>query len=110
MDSSQLLGAYLRDAGHDGLELMCTSRGSMAHGTYVTPAWLQRGTLVVDLTAGQFPDAPGDVVVADPSPWHDSFEVVSVGLSDFREDRGHALEGFARLYARVCERLKARAR
>ena len=33
-------------------------------------AWLGRGTLVIDITADQFPDVSESVIVTLDSPWH----------------------------------------
>ena len=83
-DASLLLGAYLVDSGFSGFEYVCGERGSVVDNTWTSHAWLQSGELTVDITADQFEDAPGKVIVAAPSQWHEQFEVESTGPSDFR--------------------------
>lgn len=84
-DTSLVLCAFLADAGFDGFELICGERGSQEDGTYSSHAWLQRDQLVVDITADQFMDGPGPVVVAEGSEWHRGFYVSSKDIGDFRE-------------------------
>lgn len=83
-DTSLVLCAFLADAGFAGFELVCGERGSQEDGTYSSHAWLQRDKLVVDITADQFAEGPGPVVVADGSKWHRGFYVLSKDLGDFR--------------------------
>jgi hypothetical protein len=45
----------------------------------------KRDQLVVDITADQFADGPGPVVVVENSEWHRGFHVVSNDVGDFRE-------------------------
>lgn len=39
-------------------------------GALPSHAWLRFGTLDVDITAGQFADAPAPIVIAEVSAWH----------------------------------------
>ena len=84
-DTSLVLCAFLADAGFAGFELVCGERGSHEDHTYSSHAWLQRDQLVVDITADQFADGPGPVVVAAESEWHRGFYVSSKDVGDFRE-------------------------
>ncbi len=36
--------------------------------------WLEAGGLIVDITCDQYAEAPGPVIVAASSPWHDTFQ------------------------------------
>ena len=100
-DASLLLGAYLVDKGIGGFEYVCGERGSKSDNTWTSYAWLQRGNCVVDLTAGQFDDAPQDIVVADPSEWHSTFDFGRTQEADFRLWSGYGAEMLHRLYAQV---------
>lgn len=84
-DASLVLCAFLADAGFAGFELVCGERGSQENGTYSSHAWLQLDQLVVDITADQFADGPGPVVVAEDSEWHRGFYIASKDVGDFRE-------------------------
>ena len=46
-------------------------------------AWLQRGNLVIDISADQFEDQNSPVVVMRNSIWHEGFEGTSEGRADF---------------------------
>lgn len=96
-DTSLVLGAFLADAGFDGFELVNAERGSQGNGTYSSHAWLQLGQIVVDITADQFSDGPGPVVVGD-SDWHGGFRVSSKDASDFREYRPKEVTKLRALY------------
>ncbi len=75
-----MLGAYLNDKGIEGLQYICGERADIP-----SHAWLARVNLCIDITADQFSDAPGSVVVANPSPWHATFTWSTPNIADFRE-------------------------
>lgn len=100
-DAAQLLGAYLTDSGVHGFVYVCGSRGSKDDGTWTSHAWIERASLVVDITADQFPDAPTPVIVSDDSEWHRSFEAEELGPADFRQWRGSSISELGQLYARL---------
>ena len=83
-DASLLLGALLADHGLHGFKYVSAARGRIDDGTWTSHAWLASGSLVVDITADQFPDAPAAVIVARNSAWHDKFTVEKTHPSDFR--------------------------
>jgi len=83
-DVSLLLGAYLKDSGIADFEYVSGARGSHNDNTWTTHAWLVRGSLIVDITADQYEDAPGKIIVSEDSPWHRTFETESGQPSDIR--------------------------
>jgi hypothetical protein len=83
-DGSLLLGTYLKDRGFPDFEYILGERGNHRDNTWISHAWLGCGSLIVDMTADQFPDISVNVIVADPSKWHRQFSIVSKSLSDFR--------------------------
>lgn len=95
-DASSLLGAHLANLGIHGFEYICGHRGSHSDGSWRTHAWLHRDGLIVDLTADQFADAPGGVLVVRNSAWHKTFEWAEPSSADFRELDG---PGIYELYA-----------
>lgn len=108
-DTSLVLCAFLADAGFAGFELVCGERGSQEDGTYSSHAWLQRGHLVVDITADQFMDGPGPVVVAETSEWHPGFYISSKDIGDFREYPVEQVVKLHTLYHRLKMRIDASA-
>jgi hypothetical protein len=105
-DTCLLLGTYLEDqCGVPAFEYVSGERGSHSDNTWTSHAWLQRGELVIDITADQFADAPMPVVVASPSPWHHGFSVESSHPANLKAWYGPGTYDVLRLYARVCRML-----
>ena len=98
-DASLLLGAYLVDQGHTGFRYICGERGEMHGGTWTSHAWLANGPLIVDITADQFPDGPGAVIVSRRSLWHAQFEVEYGAESEFRRYSGPGVIHLHQAYA-----------
>lgn len=107
-DTSLLFGAYLVDHSITGFKWMSGCRGDVRDNTWTSHAWLQRGNLVVDLTADQFADAPAGVIVMCPSPWHAQFNGEERGSGDFR-DRSN-VDQLARLYRRLLQDIPSPSR
>lgn len=71
-DASVLLGSYLKDNGIDGFVLIKRRRGEGV--TLETHYWLERGDMLVDMTADQFEDVKEKVVITmTDSREHTSF-------------------------------------
>lgn len=66
-DTALLLGHYLAELGHGEFRYYLGWRDNTSH------AWLQSGSVIVDITADQFEDFADPVFVSDGSPWHESF-------------------------------------
>lgn len=100
-DTALLFGAFLVDHAIPGFKYICGERGSQADNTWTSHAWLQRNDLVIDLTADQFPDAPADVIVSNPSPWHMQFTTEPGQESDFRKWSGYGVDLLHPMYSKV---------
>ncbi len=99
-DSALLLGAYFIDSEVEGFVYVRAERWSDERNTDISHAWLARETLVVDITADQFPDGPDSVIVADPSRWHHTFQIKEdTEPCDFRSWSGLGIEPLHHLYA-----------
>lgn len=68
-DASQLLGRYLSDEGH-GEWMYTMGLGPEPRGTH---AWVQRGDIIIDITADQFDEIDEAVVVTRDWSWHAQF-------------------------------------
>lgn len=66
-DATLLVGKHLNVHGYGGFFYVVGFREGQSH------AWLQRQSLVVDITADQFEDQPGSVIVSSDSAWHRTF-------------------------------------
>ncbi len=101
-DAALLLGAYFADCGITGFVYVSGRRGSVERDTWTCHSWLARETLVVDIAADQFGDAPGPVIVADPSRWHNRWRMEDESHpSDFRDWSGRGIPELHSLYARI---------
>jgi hypothetical protein len=106
-DACLLLGALFADAGIEGFLYVCGERGTQIDRTWTSHAWLQRGDLIVDITADQFADAPRGIIVEEHSAWHAQFECEEPVDSDFRHWTGIGTYHLYGLYARVAKPLLA---
>lgn len=106
-DACLLLGALFADAGINGFRYVCGERGAQSDNTWTSHAWLQRGDLIVDITADQFTDAPAGVIISENSVWHAQFECEEPVDSDFRNWTGIGTYHLHGLYARVAKPLLA---
>lgn len=68
-DTSLVLGQVLDDHGIGGFEYVCGYKYK-DDGTSSSHAWLQKGPLIVDITADQFPEVLDAVIVSADSAWH----------------------------------------
>jgi len=90
-DVTLLLGAFLIEQGLEPFDYMLGERGSSSH------AWLQRGNLVVDVTADQFTDCDSSIIVADGSEWHRKFDGKRLHVADYHiyDERTRVILGSA---------------
>jgi hypothetical protein len=84
-DSALILGTYLEEQCALGdFEYVSAERGTRSNDSWTSHAWLRCGSLVVDITADQFADAPSGVIVAVDSEWHKSFQIVQCHTSNIK--------------------------
>jgi hypothetical protein len=100
-DTALVLGAFLVDKGIKEFLYVSGERGSQFTGDYTSHAWLARGNLVIDITADQFADAPGAVIVARHSNWHTTFSAHAPTVGDFRKYPVQQVIELHRLYAKL---------
>ncbi|HBC3375523.1 TPA: hypothetical protein KDX49_004807 [Vibrio parahaemolyticus] len=77
--TSTFLGTYLKEKG---LGIFDSYVADVPGGNH---AWLQKGDLIVDITADQFDHIKDPVIVSINSPWHLSLNAENQGNADFRE-------------------------
>lgn len=106
-DACLVLGTYLQDdCGFPEFDYVCGERGSHADNSWTSHAWLQRGALIVDVTADQFPDAPRAIIVEENPTWHQQFETEVLHPANLRVFNGNGVHELLRLYARISRTLK----
>jgi len=69
-DVAPLLGTYLNDLGYGEFQYMLGDYGSRKDNSWSSHAWIQSNSLVVDITADQFPDINEKIIVSKTSYWH----------------------------------------
>jgi len=75
-DTCLILGIYLHEVCEfPVLDYVTGARRSRADNALMSHAWLQLDAVIVDITADQFRDGPGPVLVTESSLWHGEFNV-----------------------------------
>lgn len=80
-DATSLLGHFLKAQGFGSFDHVSGRRYDGDRER--THAWLQRGDLIIDITADQFPEVDQSVIVANGSAWHETFETEVLHEADF---------------------------
>lgn len=109
-EAASLLGTYFIENGLVGFEYISGDRGSHesdAEMPWHSHAWIQRGSLIVDITADQFWEISESVIVTDSSPWHQMFEIEICGPADFRKYDERTVQRLLRPYAVLKSRADA---
>ncbi len=100
-DVTPLLGTYLIEHGFGPFDYVLGVREGSGH----THAWLRKGQLDVDITADQFTDAPGSIIVCVESPWHRTFRQRVEHVADFRIYDEHTVSSLSSIYRLIVNRL-----
>ena len=101
-DATPLLGTYLIDRELGEFQYVLGKK--YPSNKLQSHAWLQRDSLIVDITADQFDEVTQKVVVSRRSQWHRSFwQEVSHEVADFREFDGYALRVLQIAYDAILE-------
>jgi hypothetical protein len=107
-DATPLLGTFLIEQGCSQFDYMlghlpCKDPEEIPH----SHAWLQRGDLVVDITADQFPGIDSPVIVTEPSPWHATLEGVRQNKADYRIYDPETTKRLGEAYRKILRRLSS---
>ena len=76
-DAALLLAKYLEEHGYGLFDYVLGEREGRSH------AWLQSGSLIVDITADQFEDQDVPVIVTRDNSWHSTFHGEIEHVADF---------------------------
>ncbi len=74
--ATNLLGRYLVENGVGGVRYVCGGRRLAGRPGDQRHAWLEVHGWLVDITADQFPDGLGPVIVTRDRSWHARFQLV----------------------------------
>jgi hypothetical protein len=98
-DSTLLLGKFLEQNGFADFDYVFGEQAGKSH------AWLQKASLVVDITADQFNDNDHAVIVEHDSAWHTLFQVELKYLADFENYDDVLRDEFRSTYDVIAARL-----
>jgi len=105
-DTCLVVGTYLHEVyGLPMFDYVCGERGSQEDNSWTSHAWLQKDDLIVDITADQFPDGPGKVIVAEQSLWHQQFETEVQHSASLRLYEPQQVHELLRVYSWLSESL-----
>lgn len=82
-DAALLLGKYLQDCGLGPFNYVCGSIREDGGRDFHSHAWLQRGDIIVDITADQFDGILDPVVVTRDHSWHSRFNGKAQNIADY---------------------------
>src|SRR3990170_199099 len=82
-DASMLLGTYFKNNGINGFFLIKGKRGE--DSSLETHYWLEKGDMLVDITAVQFEDINEEIVITDTnSIWYGAFDKEILQEANYR--------------------------
>lgn len=102
-DTTAMLGTYLIVKYLGEFQYMSGNYGKRESGNWSSHAWLQSIELVIDITAGQFPEITEKVIVKKESEWHQQLKGVSLGLADYRIRDAHLRQSYQQIVAFIDE-------
>lgn len=105
-DAVPLLGTYLIEIGHSPFDYLLGHIGSEGTGNWPSHAWLQRGNLVVDITADQFPGISDSVIVKEHSEWHKSLNGEIQHKADYRVYGYPAVDYLGKAYHQIVQHIR----
>ena len=105
-DATLLLGTYLIEEGFGSFDYVLGERGDPIGAGWTSHAWLEQDGVIVDITADQFHDGPGEIIVCRGSKWHDGFHGVRQNVADYRIYDTHTAATLHAAYRAVCSTLK----
>lgn len=79
-DASSLLGKYLEQKGFGKFTYVSSQRISKPEESH---AWIKGDNLIIDITADQFDEINFEVIVAEKSAFHETFEIIKTDDVNF---------------------------
>jgi hypothetical protein len=99
-EATLLLAKYLEEQGCGRFNYVLGQRDNKSH------AWLQRGDLIVDITADQFADQPASVIVTAESPWHRGFAGEIQHVADFTTYDKRTVTSLGNMYQVITKQIR----
>jgi len=104
-DATPLLGTYLIELNLGTFMYALGNLGSHKKGNWCSHAWLQSGSIVVDITADQFPEVSEKVIVSSNSKWHKSLKGKHQHIADYRIYDVRTKSAFHGQYTKILENI-----
>lgn len=101
-----LLGTYLIEQGLGEFQYMLGEYGVCKDSNWSYHAWLQSDSLVVDITADQFPEITEKVLVQDASEWHTKLNGTVQNVADYRIGNAHTVTFLNSIYRKIMATVK----
>lgn len=105
-DATLLLGKYLQKKGFGDFDYILGESGTHSDDTWHSHAWLQKGELIIDITADQFADFEQPVIVTINSPWHKKYRIKDVHPADYEIYDDYTKATLAVAFHSVCKFLE----
>lgn len=99
-DAALLLAKYLQENEYGDFDYVLGEREGCSH------AWLQRESLIIDITADQFEDQEATVIVTEDHWWHSLFNGEKQNIADFEIYDPHTVSEMRRTYAEIMEKIE----
>ena len=104
-----LLGTYLIEQGLGEFQYMLGEYGVRKDSNWSYHAWLQSDSLVVDITADQFPEITEKVIVQDVSKWHIKLNGTPQHIADYRILNTYSISFLSGMYRKIIATIKKQA-
>ena len=104
-----LLGTYLIEQGLGEFQYMLGKYGICKDSDWSYHAWLQSDSLVVDITAYQYPEITEKVIVQDVSKWHTKLNGTAQQVADYRICPAYAVSLLDSMYRKITATIKKQA-
>jgi hypothetical protein len=105
-DATLLLGTYLIETEEEPFDYMLgETNEDHEDSRWSSHAWLQRGDLVVDISADQFPEIDERIVVTLDSPWHKSLNGEAQHVADFKIYADNTMNPLSGMYRIIRARM-----
>lgn len=101
-DTVLLLGTFLSQAGFGEFSYVSAGREDIEKKAWETHAWIEQDSLIIDITADQFPEKKNDaVIVTKESSWHDSFSNRRVRIANLDAFEGPSMRKLREYYKSI---------
>lgn len=99
-DAALLLAKYLQENEYGDFDYVLGKREGYSH------AWLQRESLIIDITADQFKDQEAAIIVTEDHSWHSFFNGEIQNIADFEIYDPYTVSELRRAYNAIIREIE----